>query len=129
MGPITLGESIDFAKAAFNKLSNEDIEKILGITITELPKKKGNLPLYNVYRDGKLIYTEMQSWQIEAIYRSFGVWCVECLCETAQKEENIEETNKLNDKQKEKAIQYEKEHYFTCPICHGKYLKGTHFHL
>lgn len=109
-----------------DKYSKKALEDFFGISIKEIDEKKD---LYNVYKDGKLVLANIYSWEIEGVFSSVASYFVNRMCEEAEKENDLEETQRKVAELEKQELENEKQNYYTCPICNEFVKKGTHFHF
>lgn len=107
------------------KYSKKAIEDLLGIVIKEVDKDES---LYNIYKDGELIFAKMSLYDIGIIFSKVGERFAYRMCEEADKENNLQETARKADELEQKELENERNNYYTCPFCHAFVRRGTHFH-
>ena len=108
-----------------DKYSKRAIEEFFGIVIKEVDKNKY---LYNLYKDGELVFAKIDLWGIKEIFRSVASRFVSRMCDEAEREENFEETERKANELEEMEKKNEKENYYECPICHAFVRRETHLH-
>ena len=107
------------------KYSKKAIEDFFGIAIKEVDSEKN---LYNLYKDNKLIYAKVHSFVLESIFKAIISRFIGRMCEEAEKDDNIEETERIVAERGAEGMSNSAANHYTCPYC-GKYAKkGTHFH-
>lgn len=107
------------------KHSKKGIEDFFGLVIKEVDKENF---LYNLYKDGELVFAMIPQWDIEHIFRGVAKQFVELICSEADKEENLEETERKFNELEAMELENERENYYTCPVCYAYVKRGTHFH-
>lgn len=91
-----------------NKCSDvKSIQDFFGIVITKVDE---NSELYNIYSNGELILTKINSWDIGSIMGRVGLALANELCEQACLDTNLEEAETAQ-------VECEKGHSFMCPLC------------
>lgn len=94
--------------------SKKEIEEFFGIVIKEVDKKAY---LYNVYKDEKLLIPKITCWDIGIIFHQVADGYSKRVCEEADKEKDLKETDREYAKMQARQSEYEKNNYHTCPVC------------
>jgi len=122
---VTFSKKRKLIKKLEEKYSKKAIEDFFGIVIKEVDKEE---ELYNVYKDGELVFAKIASWDIEDIFQEVAASFVDKMCDESDKEDNLEETERKFAELEAEETENERKHYYVCPICHRFVKRGTHFH-
>ena len=122
---VFLSKMVKLIEQLTAKHSVKSTETFFGITI----KKVGEDDVYNVYKNGKLIFAKLERSTVINILGFVTHRLVNRMCDEAEQEDDLKKTDRKFRELEKMEIENEKQNYYTCPICHSLVRKGSHFHV
>ena len=107
------------------KYSKKAIEDFFGIVIKEMDSEKH---LYNLYMDNELVYAKAPIYDLPMLFERVMHRFIEQMCKEAEKDDNIEEAERMVAELEAREIANEEANYYTCTSCGAFVKRGTHFH-